>query len=326
MKTYCFDGHVTALSSITHGGGQSYGINQMLRREKIVQPDMSIEEVPIVSGNSLRGILRDLGMLHMCRSIGFGEPNEKGIPLGLSLAAFYFLFSGGSLTSDGGKALKVDEAREVRRLIPLVGIFGGALGNHIMPGKLKMGKLIPIVRETVHLLPDSIKASSPTIPSIWECCQREMYVRTDDEKNEHLRTLLSSESKILIEGIKAEKEMKADSAQPQGETGQSQQMLYYVESLAAGTQFYLRMSLDDVTDVEFDAFATALVEFSRKPFIGGKSGTGLGEVSLRFDRWLEIDSRMSPQGRDIAWPAGIAYQKHLESSAPDIVRWLASIN
>src|SRR5690606_14632725 len=96
---YLFEGIVTAKSSISHNGGESLGIETKLRREKLVQPDGSVEEVPVLSGNGMRGLLRDRGMLHMCRSLGYGEPGEDGVPSGLTLSAFYFLFSGGSLTS-----------------------------------------------------------------------------------------------------------------------------------------------------------------------------------------------------------------------------------
>jgi hypothetical protein len=34
MKTYVFETTMTALSSISHNGGQSFGINSKLRREK----------------------------------------------------------------------------------------------------------------------------------------------------------------------------------------------------------------------------------------------------------------------------------------------------
>jgi hypothetical protein len=64
MKTYVFEGVVTALTSISHIG-DSHGVNAKLRREKFVQPDGTVEEIPVISGNSLRGILRDRGMLHM---------------------------------------------------------------------------------------------------------------------------------------------------------------------------------------------------------------------------------------------------------------------
>jgi CRISPR type IV-associated protein Csf2 len=324
VKTYVFDGRVTALSSITHNGGQSYGINQMLRREKFVQTDNSIEEVPVISGNGFRGLLRDLGMLHMCRALGYGEPEKAGDkPIGLSLPAFYFLFSGGALTSDGGKALKLEEARRVRELIPLVGVFGGALGNHIMPGKLKMGKMIPIVRETAHLLPKALQTDD--LLSIWDCCQREMYTRKDDEKNEKLRQIIAPENRLLIDQAKVEKRAQTDAGTPEGDTGQKQQMMYYIETLAAGTAFHLRITLDDVTDIEFEAFLTALVEFSRKPYIGGKSGTGMGEIRIKFDGWIEIDSRVAPQGRGVAWPAGTQYKDHLGAKAADIRAWLGAM-
>ena len=150
MHTYVFEGTMTALTSISHIG-ETYGINAKLRREKIVQPDGSVEEIPIISGNSLRGILRDRGMWHMLRTLGYGVNEETGEVSGLSLAAFYFLFSGGTLTSTGSRGLDIDEARRWCDLIPLVALFGGAMGNQIMPGKVKIGKAIPICKEMAHL-------------------------------------------------------------------------------------------------------------------------------------------------------------------------------
>ena len=46
----------------------------------------------------------------------------------------------------------------MRDLIPLKGLFGGAAGNAIMPGKMKIGKLIPICKETSHLVPEKVSA------------------------------------------------------------------------------------------------------------------------------------------------------------------------
>ena len=77
MKTLIFEGTVTALTSISHIG-ETRGINSMLRREKIVGADHEVEEIPIISGNSVRGMLRDRGMLHMCRALGYGVNDETG--------------------------------------------------------------------------------------------------------------------------------------------------------------------------------------------------------------------------------------------------------
>jgi hypothetical protein len=271
-----------------------------------VQPDGSVEDVPIVSGNALRGILRDRGMLHMLRQLGYGVQEESGEVYGLSPAAFYFLFSGGALTSNAARGLDIDKAREWRRLVPLVAIFGGAMGNQIMPGKAKIGKLIPICAETQHLIPERFQG--PPV-SIWDLCQMEAYTRRDDEKNENLRQLIAPEARLLIEDAeRARRGQEDDSVET---TGQKQQMRYFVETLAAGTRFFWEISLDDVTPLEFEAFCVTLLEFARFPYIGGKGNVGHGKVSVAFDQWLEINPRLAPEGRALSFPLGAQYAQHL---------------
>jgi CRISPR type IV-associated protein Csf2 len=322
MQTYYFEGVVTALSSITHNGGESFGINQKLRREKIVQPNGSVEDVPVISGNGLRGLLRDIGMLHMCRQLGYGVEQDSTVS-GMPLSAFYFLFSGGSLSKSGGHGLDVDAARRVRSLIPLVGVFGGGMGNQIMPGKLITGKLIPICEETTHLLPEAYQLHATT--SIWEYLQEEMYTRKDDAKNEHYQPLLTGETRKLLDDTRREKAEATALTEPQRDTGQHQQMMYYVETLAAGTRFYWELALNDVSEVEFEAFATTLVEFSKRPYIGGKSAVGLGKVAVKFDNWLRIDSRTEVQGDALSLPLGAQYQQHLQQHGNDIRAFLGAM-
>ena len=317
MKNYLFEGVVTALTSISHIG-ETFGINAKLRREKVVQADGTIEEVPIVSGNSVRGILRDRGMVHMLRNLGYGVNEDTGGVRGLSLAAFYFLLSGGVLTSTGKRGIDIDEARRWRDLVPLVALFGGAMGNQIMPGKLKIGKLIPICAETRHIIPE--RFASNNLQSIWDMVQEEAYTRRDDEKNENLRRLLEPETRRLLEVEASQKRAKQGTPEqkPEAETGQKQQMRYFVETMAAGTKFFWDIIMDDVTDLEFEAFCVTLAEFGRSPYIGGKSGIGHGKVSIHFDNWLEIDSRAKPTGTEISTPLGVLYREHLEQRGDDI--------
>jgi len=317
MKTYLFEGTVTALTSISHIG-ETFGINAKLRREKIVQADGSIEEVPVISGNSIRGILRDRGMVHMLRNLDYGVNEETGEVKGLSLAAFYFLFSGGALTSTGKRGIDIDEARRWRDLIPLVALFGGAMGNQIMPGKLKIGKLIPICAETQHIVPERFVTGD--LQSVWDMTQEEAYTRRDDEKNENLRRLIEPDTRRLLEAEAATKRVKQGTLEqkPEKETGQKQQMRYFVETLAAGTPLFWDIAMDDVTDLEFEAFCVTLAEFGRFPYIGGKSGVGHGKISIHFDNWLEIDSRAKPTGTEISTPLGVLYREHLEQRGDDI--------
>lgn len=317
MHTYLFEGVMTALTSISHIG-ETFGINARLRREKVVQPDGSVEEIPVISGNAIRGILRDRGMLHMLKCLGYGVDEQTGEVKGLSLPAFYFLFSGGVLTKAGGNAgLDVDEARRWRELIPLVALFGGAMGNQIMPGAAKIGKAIPICRETAHLIPDRFVTGQEQ--SIWDMIQEEAYTRRDDEKNERLRQLIAPEVRGLLEEVATVKRSKAGTKDDlAGETGQAQQMRYYVETLASGTRLFWEIALDDVDSLEFDAFCTTLAEFGRYPYIGGKSGVGHGKVSIHFDQWLEINPRLAPTGQQIDVPLGTRYLKHLQERGAEI--------
>lgn len=315
VKTLVFEGRVTALTSISHIG-RTYGTHSKLRREKIVQPDGTVEEVPIISGNSMRGILRDRGMLHMLKALGYGVNEETGEVRGLSLAAFYFLLSGGSLTSDASRGLNIKEARRWRDLIPLVSLFGGAMGNQIMPGKVKIGKMIPICAETVHLLPE--RFSEPEPESIWGMLQEESYTRSDDEKNEKLRQLIKPDVRKLLEDKAADEQEKRGTRQDIRGSGQKQQMRYHVETIAAGTEMFWDITLDDVSDLEFEAFCAALASFARFPYVGGKSGVGHGKVSVEFDDWTEINPRLAPQGKEISFKLGTLYQAHLEEHAEEI--------
>jgi CRISPR type IV-associated protein Csf2 len=316
MQTLVFEGTMTALTSISHIG-DSHGVNSKLRREKVIQPDGSVEEVPIISGNALRGILRDRGMLHMLKQLGYGVNDETGEVKGLSLAAFYFLFSGGALTKSNERGLDVDEARKWRELIPLVAIFGGAMGNQIMPGKLKCGKAIPICTETAHVIPERFLENK--VESVWELCQEEAYTRRDDEKSENLRQLIAPEVRGLLEADASAKRAKAGTkGDIEGETGQKQQMRYYVETLAAGTRLFWEISLDDVTDLELEAFFVTLAEFSRLPYIGGKSNIGHGKVDIKFDKWINIDSRVAPTGKEVSFSLGNLYRNHLQERGDEI--------
>jgi len=317
MHTRVFEGTMTALTSISHIG-DTHGIHSKLRREKVVQPDGTVEEVPIISGNSIRGILRDRGMLHMLRCLGYGVDEDTGEVRGLSMEAFYFLFSGGSLTKTSSRGLDIDEARRWRDLIPLVALFGGAMGNQIMPGKVKVGKAIPICAETAHILPERLVPGGRELKSIWELCQEEAYTRRDDEKNEKLRKLIAPEVRGLLEAKAAEDRQKRGTSKDVRGDEQKQQMRYFVETVAAGTELYWDVTLDDVTDLEFEAFCVVLAEFSRFPYIGGKSGVGCGKVAIRFDKWMEVDPRISLEGKELSFALGNLYKNHLESNAGDI--------
>ena len=295
-NSYILEAIVTALSSISHGG-ETRSTTQIFRREKIVTKDGKVLAIPVVSGNSIRGVLRDAGSLAMLEALEM----DKGT---LSMAAFDFLFSGGSLNKDAGRAIDIKRARRFKELLPIVGVFGGSIGDQIIEGKLQIGKLLPICKETWHIIPDHVKAKAGVelrAISINQYLQVEAYTRRDDKKQENLRPLMTTEANEELDNKSLAKRRTRKLQQdllngpPKNtpvdpEAGQHQQMRYYVETLAAGVKFYWWIGLQRVTDLEFQAFQTALMEFQRHPYIGGKGNVGHGRVSIEFINWGQLPS------------------------------------
>lgn len=346
MQTTIIESKVTALSSIHHGGSESFGIHKLFRREKFKQPGGDVEMVTIVSGNAMRkGCFRLPGMLHMCYELGFDGvdseqfvdvvdkgQNELGLDdesfiktTGLTLPAFHFLFSGGTLTSEGGKALDLGRARELKQLIPLVGILGGAVGNAIIPGQLDCGKLIPICLETEFLIPEKFKAGK--LDSIYEYTQFEMNTRKDESKNDALLGMLKGEElkKLVASKIEQSESAVAGDVEKVEKTGQKQQMMYYTESICAGAEFFWEIILRDLTNLEREAVITAMAVFSRRPVIGGMARVGLGKVRVQFGEWFTIDSRLGFDGKQVAKPIGKEYEEHLKTNKEEIVKILRTI-
>lgn len=208
--------------------------------------------LPIITGNSVRGTLRDCGAKHLLDTLGAVVDKE----------AFHILFSGGNL--NGTVKLDIGKAKAVREHIPLVSIFGGGLGDMILGGKMAVGNLYPICKEA-----ESITGESSDIS--WKNLIDEIeYTRTDDEKNDSLLSYISNPA--------AEKTAKA-----------STQMRYSVQYLAAGARLVQEIILyDNVTNLEEGALMTAFAKWFECPKIGGMSNKGFGFFDATTDFGLSV--------------------------------------
>ncbi|NKS72248.1 hypothetical protein GS531_04065, partial [Rhodococcus hoagii] len=141
-----WDALITARSSVAHDG-ETRGTITNLRRERIVTPTGATLDVPIISGNSLRGMLRRHAET-MLREV---------------------LRYDGAITLPAAHALRGVEpcprpprspdgppARGAPPLNPVFSIFGAAAGGRISEGCLQVGKVLPHFAELAHLLPTSI--------------------------------------------------------------------------------------------------------------------------------------------------------------------------
>ncbi len=313
-NSYRFEGVAHALSAVSHLGDSAGGTTSIFRREKVLCGGRVLE-MPIISGNSFRGLLRDKGMRFMLRELG--DPT-------LSPPAFHFLTSGGALTKDAGRGLDIGQARRLRELIPLVGVFGGACGRQILEGKLQVGKWYPICAELIDFLPPHYHHAPEANISIYEMTDLHSFTRTDDAKSEKWQALLPVAERPLLEAPKTK--TAKDGTEVAEKPGTAQQMRYSQEVLIAGTKFYCWLGLQDVTDLEYEGFASALTEWSRAPFIGGQSRHGCGEIELRFDNWMAISPLARyEESKAVGMPVGTAYVQHLHENKDSILSALKEI-
>lgn len=202
----------------------------------------SAGRLPVITGNAIRGQLRDSCALHLLRILD----NPK-----VDRDAFNVLFSGGNIS--GTMKDDVAKSKAVRQHFPMISLLGGGLGDMIMSGKLLCGFAYPVCQES-----ESITGIESFVS--WHSLIDEMeFTRTDDGKNDKL-------SRYLLDASE-EKSAKA-----------STQMRYSVQYIAAGTEFAQDLIfLPGTTELEMGAFYAGLREWwFNVPRLGGMAGKGFG--------------------------------------------------
>ena len=202
--------------------------------------------VPVITGNSIRGQLRDSMAIHLLETMGDGD--LFGVKV--SKDVFNILFSGGNI--NGTMKDDVEKAKKIREHFPFISLMGGGLGDMIMSGKLVCSFAYPVCAET-----ESITGIESDVS--WHSLIDEMeFTRTDDGKNDQLAA--------YMQYLEEEKTAKA-----------STQMRYSVQYMAAGTEFVQDfIFLDGVTDWELGAFFSGLRQWFKAPRLGGMSAKGFG--------------------------------------------------
>lgn len=330
-RTLRIEGVAMALSSISHGEGR-IGTVSLLRREKIAQPGGTVADVPVVSGNALRGILRDYAARVFWRALG--EPP-------LPAPVFDLLWSGGSLTKTKS-SLTARQLVQLRRVVPHVSLFGGSGAGRIVEGKLTVLKLTPIVVETVHVLPDFVGDSADfaddgtgyTPPHARDLLQVEEFSRRDDAKRDQLAPAIAELAPAALptgqqgQLLPIDLDDPAPAAPAGGGLDRVQQMRYGVETLAAGTRLHWGIRLREVTDAETALFAAAMDAWmSDGAHIGGRSATGHGRLRLDCRQWQQ-STGSTTVGDALTVPGdGDALAEHVTAHTDEITEalgWFAA--
>lgn len=265
-------GTFTLRSPLSHIG-ETIGTTAYLVTEPVLQPDGSVEEIACYSGNAWRGHLRDLAAVYLLERLG--GPT-------ISLDAFHLLFSGGRIGGEQG--VNLERARAYRQQIPLLALWGGGVGNQILPGKLRVANCYPVCREAPpSLLPEPHPFRERV--SYRQLTIEKSFSRKDDAKDDRYARWISAPAPALTQG----ELLPAEPAPKPAKDVPADQMRMTVELLIAGTVLETAIDVLDCTEVELGCLVSALHEFARSPHIGGQASKGHGLVDLTYDL-IDLDT------------------------------------
>lgn len=248
------NGTVRSVQPIIHGSNTSdEGViaqgNQLFHRKMKVYYEGRPVLIPVVSGNSIRGLMRRLGGKSFLKQLDLDQAR-------ISPKWHYLLFSGGSLEEGGGKGKRRSNndgpskaaritMEELRKKIPLVSLFGCSYQNQILQGKVIVDFLIPYVDEIAELY----GKPKPGIRA-GEITDWLFYTRQDD---------LEQEEKTF-----------------------DHQMIYKVEYIIPGIEFIHSFTLMGTNQVETALFLHLLDELRSFGHIGGKIAQGHGTAEFNY--------------------------------------------
>lgn len=281
--TLHWDLDLTALSSISHKDDGSSTTTALFRREPVIQEDGTEELVPIISGNSFRGALRRIGE-ELLRDVLEYEGQ-------LSLAAAHTLRSGGALRKISGEPLSGRRLEHVRAMIPQIAVFGGNSTATMIKSRLQVGKVVPRVVETAHIMR---RPSQRPLLDQFELLGLERYSRFDD-----------SDTGDFPEPKPAEESRS-----------RSHLMRFEIETLPAGTQFESWLRLTRVNDLQLAFFTDVLDTFVADGRLGGRQAIGHGQVRVQAERRIVAGTTPTP----VDWKA------HLRGVREEALEVLAALS
>ena len=205
--------------------------------------EKNFEMIPLVQGNSIRGLIRRLVMKDFFELIEVDKNTE-----GLTKDMYHQLMTGGNITSS--TAYEDIALREnYIKLCPMIGLLGSAIGNMTIQGKLKVGGLRPMCRE--HGNADY---------SFWETIGFEFGSRLDSSK---------TETDVAI--IDNSDDRNAD------------QMKYEFEVFNTGTVFDSDFFLTTDDEILVSAFWRMVELLKEFGYVAGNSARGFGKIDFQIE-------------------------------------------
>jgi len=330
MKTRRFEFLLEAAQPIAHHEG-TIGNHAIVMRRKVRQPDGTFAHVPIITGDTMRHGLREASAWALLDAAGM-LPNGQGGQL--SRSALRLLFSGGMVSGRGDAgAINLDQYRQMVELVPSLALFGGCASNRVVPGRLFVEDATLVCAETRAWLP----AWASDAMGQQELAGQRAHV--EEVQRVRMDPLLDpSKCKVLSDGEQiAQNKQLASSEAAHGaddaierDASKSSMMPRTFERVVQGSLFTWGIQATTFTDLDDDTLMTALGVFLTRPIIGGKRGTGHGELRVVSAR--DIAVRRPSEHADVVdmtalgGRVGDLFRAHVSERRDRIAEFLAAVD
>lgn len=234
---------ITVTSPLIHSD-ERVEVMQRFRREPF-HLGGELRDIPVYSGNAIRGMLRRAAALRLCDLLGV---QDRELPL----PVFYLLFSGGYLEG-GDHSHRTEELERFRMLLPIIALLGGSWESRILHGLLDVDRGVPVCAELAGTPGHDYSADG--MPSVYDLLTEQSYTRKDDrppqaEGNDHV-----------------------------------QQMRYTFEALIPGTRLLHGFTLRTHDPVMRGCLADAILTCTEWQALGGRSAIGHGRFTWTAAAW-----------------------------------------
>lgn len=331
MDTIRYEFILEAMEPIAHHS-ETIGNEAIVMRESVRMPNGSFVEVPILTGDTLRHGLREVGAYAYLDAIGKLDDPQ------LTEGALRLLFNGGMMTGKGSAStINLDTYRRMSVLLPMLPLLGGCTDQRIIPGNVEVNRALVICDETwprlirqSPWLVEALKGLGETIGSAADHVDEEQRVRMDPTLVPSKRLLMSDSAQIGVNKRLASSETAhTENNALEADKSKSSMMPRRFEVVKTGTLFHWAVTARVYSDLERDTWNLMVGLFLANARVGGKRGTGHGTIRARHAVNVSLrpfkpeTSALVPTS--VGGGIGELFRKHVAANASESIELLQSV-
>lgn len=331
METIRYEFILEAIEPIAHHS-ETIGNEAIVMRESVRQPDGTFVDVPIITGDTLRHGLREVGAYAYLDAAGKLDDPQ------LTEGALRLLFNGGMMTGKGSSGvINLDTYRRMSTLLPLLPLLGGCTDQRIVPGNVEVNRALVICEETwprllrqAPWLADAMKHLGESVGVAAEHIDEEQRVRMDPTLVPAKRLLMSSDAQVSVnKRLGSSEKAHTENDAIEARDSKSSMMPRRFEVVKTGTLFHWAVTARVYSPLERDTWNLMVGLFLANARVGGKRGTGHGTIRARHAVNVNLrpfapeTSALVPT--DASGNIGKMFREHVAAHAAEIDQLLKTV-